>query len=219
MKLAPSILSADFGRLAEQLREVEAAGARLVHVDVMDGHFVPNITIGPVVVAGVKKYTTLPLDVHLMIENPEKYIDAFAGAGADIITVHTEAVTEFYSVLKRIRATGALAGLAINPETPAGALEDVLTELDMVTVMSVNPGFGGQTFIPGSIEKIAAVRRMVDRLAPVVEIEVDGGITIENASSVIDAGADILVAGAAVFGSGDVSSAIARFLAVSAQGD
>lgn len=191
----------------------------MVHVDVMDGHFVPNITIGPVVVAGVKKYTTLPLDVHLMIENPEKYIDAFAGAGADIITVHTEAVTEFYSVLKRIRATGALAGLAINPETPAGALEDVLTELDMVTVMSVNPGFGGQTFIPGSIEKIAAVRRMVDRLAPVVEIEVDGGITIENASSVIDAGADILVAGAAVFGSGDVSSAIARFLAVSAQGD
>lgn len=189
----------------------------MVHVDVMDGHFVPNITIGPVVVAGVKRSTTLPLDVHLMIENPEKYIDAFATAGADIITIHTEAVTEVCPLLNQIKAAGALAGLAINPETPVEALEDILPELDMVTVMSVHPGFGGQIFISGSLDKIAAVRRMVDRLAPAVEIEVDGGITLDNAASVIEAGADILVAGAAVFGAGDISAAVAGFLTILAQ--
>jgi len=218
IKLAPSILSADFGRLAEQLREVEVAGARLIHVDVMDGHFVPNITIGPVVVKSVRKHTALPLDVHLMIENPEKYIKPFVSAGADIITVHVEAVPDARAQVDMIRKAGARAGLAINPGTPAALLENMLPELDMVTVMSVNPGFGGQSFIPESIDKIMAVRGLVDRLAPTVEIEVDGGITIENASSVIAAGADILVAGAAVFGSDDISAAIKRFLAIAAGG-
>ncbi len=219
VKLAPSILSADFGRLAEQLKEVEDAGAHLVHVDVMDGHFVPNITIGPLVVKAVRKYTALPLDVHLMISRPERFIEAFAAAGADLLTVHIEALAGADKCLEQIKAAGARVGLAINPETPVEALEDKLPFLDMVTVMSVNPGFGGQSFIPGSIGKIEAVRRLVDKLAPAVEIEVDGGVTGDNAASVINAGADVLVAGAAVFGGAGITTEIRNFLAVMASGE
>lgn len=189
----------------------------MVHVDVMDGHFVPNITIGPLVVKAVRKYTTLPLDVHLMISRPDRYIDAFAAAGADILTIHTEAVADAHAHIMQIKAAGARAGLAINPGTPVKAIETILPELDMVTVMAVNPGFGGQEFIPESIEKIAAVRRLVESRAPSVEIEVDGGITGDNAASIIDAGADILVAGAAIFGGGGIAAEIKRFLAIMAQ--
>jgi ribulose-phosphate 3-epimerase len=214
--LAPSILSADFGRLAEQLRKIESAGAHLVHIDVMDGHFVPNITIGPVVVKYVKKYTNLPLDVHLMIENPQEYIDAFVAAGADIITVHVEA-GEMRERVAQIKSTGVAAGAAINPQTSPEILNNVLDELNMVTVMSVNPGFGGQVFIPGSLEKIATVREMIDESGKNIDLEVDGGITCDNALSVIQAGADVLVAGSAVFGGAGIATEVERFLAIQAR--
>lgn len=183
----------------------------------MDGHFVPNITIGPVVIKYVKKYTKLPLDVHLMIENPEKYIDVFISAGADMVTVHTEAAGDIHAQIRQIKTTGVVAGVAINPETPVEALRDVLPAVDLVTVMSVKPGFGGQSFIPGSKEKIAAVRTMIDKISQPIKIEVDGGITVENAGSVIDAGADIIVAGAAVFAGGQISDQIKQFLKITTQ--
>ena len=201
VKIAPSILSADFARLADAVAEAEAGGADWIHVDVMDGHFVPNITIGIPVVAALRKVTALPLDVHLMIEEPERYVDAFADAGADWLTVHQEASTHLHRTVQAIQAKGVKAGVSLNPATPATSLEEIAPYLDMVLVMSVNPGFGGQSFIPSSTEKVAKVRSMLDQAGrDGVEIQVDGGIGPGTVGPVVDAGATVVVAGAAVFG-------------------
>jgi ribulose-phosphate 3-epimerase len=202
-KIAPSILSADFGRLAEEIRAVEAAGADWIHIDVMDGHFVPNITIGPGVVASLRKTTKLPFDVHLMIENPEQYIDAFASAGSDVITVHIEAAHHLNRTLTQIKERGIKAGVSLNPATPLYQVEPVLSDVDVLLIMTVNPGFGGQKFISSVLPKIKKARALAESLSPHILIEVDGGITLDNIQSIADAGADVLVAGAAIFGSKD----------------
>ena len=208
-KVAPSILSADFSRLGEEIRAVEAAGADIIHVDVMDGHFVPNITIGPLVVEACKKVTKLPLDVHLMIENPELFIADFAKAGADYLTVHAEAAYHLHRLVQNIREhKGVKAAVSLNPATPLGALDYVLGDLDMVLIMSVNPGFGGQAFIPSALDKIKRLRKMIDDQKLTVEIEVDGGVKPSNGAEIAAAGADILVAGSAVFGATDYAAAI-----------
>lgn len=209
IKVAPSILSADFSRLGEEIRAVEAAGADIIHVDVMDGHFVPNITIGPLVVEACRKVTKLPLDVHLMIENPERYIADFAAAGADYLTVHAEAATHLHRLVQNIREHKSVkAAVSLNPATPLDALEYVLGDLDMVLLMSVNPGFGGQAFIPSALDKIRRLRTMINERKLAVEIEVDGGVKPANAAEIAGAGADILVAGSAVFGAKDYAAAI-----------
>lgn len=199
IKLAPSILSADFSRLGEQVVEATKAGADYIHVDVMDGHFVPNITIGPVVVAAIRPHTHLPLDVHLMIESPEKYIQQFVQAGANILTVHVEVCPHLHRVVESIKELGVKAGVSLNPSTPLTAVDEVLPSLDLVLLMSVNPGFGGQQFIENTIGKIARLRRRLDELGLATELEVDGGINAEIAPRVAQAGATVLVAGAAVF--------------------
>ncbi len=209
IKVAPSILSADFSRLGEEIKAVEAAGADLIHVDVMDGHFVPNITIGPLVVQAARKVTKLPLDVHLMIENPELYVADFAGAGADYITVHAEATYHLHRLLQSIREhKGVKACVALNPATPLSIVEYILQDADMVLIMSVNPGFGGQAFIPSALDKIRELRELISALDLKTEIEVDGGVKPENAAAIAAAGADILVAGSAVFGAKDYAAAI-----------
>lgn len=208
VRIAPSILSADFGRLAEEVGALERQGADWVHVDVMDGRFVPNLTIGPPVVAALRKVTKLPLDVHLMIVEPERYVEAFAKAGADTITVHIEASPHLHRTLQQIRGLGKRAGVSLNPHTPEHALEYVIGDLDLVLVMSVNPGFGGQAFIPEVLPKIQALRAMIDRAKKDVDLEVDGGIKPGTAGLVMEAGADVLVAGNAVFGASDYGSAI-----------
>ena len=209
IKVAPSILSADFSRLGEEIGAVEAAGADIIHVDVMDGHFVPNITIGPLVVEAARRSTKLPLDVHLMITNPELYIADFAKAGADYITVHVETAFHLDRLIQSIKEhQGVKAAVALNPATPLTSLDYVLSNVDMVLIMSVNPGFGGQAFIPSALEKIAWLRKRIDDLGLKTEIEVDGGVKPSNAAGVIRAGADILVAGSAVFGAKDYASAI-----------
>jgi ribulose-phosphate 3-epimerase len=209
VKVAPSILSADFSRLGEEIRAVEAAGADIIHIDVMDGHFVPNITIGPLIVQAARKVTKLPLDVHLMIENPELYIADFAKAGADYLTVHAEAAYHLHRLVQSIREhKGVKAAVSLNPATPLEALDYVLSDLDMVLIMSVNPGFGGQAFIPSQLDKIRALRKRIDDRRLDLEIEVDGGIKTDNAAEVAAAGADILVAGSAVFGAKDYAAAI-----------
>ena len=201
VKISPSILSADFSRLGEEIKKAEKAGADLIHVDIMDGHFVPNITIGPSVVKAIKKVTNLPLDVHLMIEDPDKYIEAFAKAGADIITVHAEASTHLHRSIQYIKDNKVKAGVSLNPATPLDVLDFILSEVDMALVMSVNPGFGGQEFIPQSLGKIKMIRDMIKKRKYKVEIEVDGGINVDNAGDVAKAGADILVMGNAFFNS------------------
>ncbi|WNG60928.1 ribulose-phosphate 3-epimerase [Archangium gephyra] len=206
--VSPSLLSSDFGRLAEEVRAVEAAGADWIHVDVMDGRFVPNITIGPVVVEAIKKAATRPLDVHLMIVEPEKYVDAFAKAGADILTVHAEACTHLHRVIQQIRHAGAKPAVVLNPATPLSAVEEVLGDVDMVLLMSVNPGFGGQSFIAPTVDKVRRLRSMMDARGLSTDIEVDGGINAETARRVVDAGATVLVAGSYVFGSKDYAAAI-----------
>jgi len=209
VKVAPSILSADFSRLGEEIRAVEAAGADIIHIDVMDGHFVPNITIGPLIVQAARKVTKLPLDVHLMIENPELFIADFAKAGADYLTVHAEAAYHLHRLVQSIREhKGVKAAVSLNPATPLEALDYVLGDLDMVLIMSVNPGFGGQAFIPSQLDKIRALRKRIDDRRLDLEIEVDGGIKTDNAAEVAAAGADILVAGSAVFGAKDYAAAI-----------
>ncbi|TAK30251.1 MAG: ribulose-phosphate 3-epimerase [Chloroflexota bacterium] len=214
IKIAPSILSADFSRLGEQIAEAAAAGADYVHVDVMDGHFVQNITIGPVVVEWIRAATTLPLDVHLMILNPERYVADFARAGADILTVHAEATAHLHGIVQSIKKLGVRAGVAINPATPLSALEEILPDLDLAVIMSVNPGFGGQSFIEGAVSKIARLRAQLDALRLQTEIEVDGGINAEIAPRVAQAGARILVAGSAVYSKKEpVADAIARLRA------
>jgi ribulose-phosphate 3-epimerase len=201
IKLAPSILSADFSRLGEQVAEVTKAGADYIHVDVMDGHFVPNITIGAPVVASLRSWTDLPLDVHLMIEQPEAHISQFAEAGADIITVHVEAATHLHRLVEAIKELGVRAGVSLNPATPISSLDEVLPLLDLVLVMTVNPGFGGQAFIGSMMGKIARLRKVLDDRQAKAELEVDGGITATIAPKVAEAGAEVLVAGAAIFGS------------------
>lgn len=209
VKVAPSILSADFGRLADEVRAIEQAGADYVHVDVMDGRFVPNLTIGPLVVEAVKKATSLPLDVHLMIVEPEKYIADFAKAGANLITVHQEACPHLHRTLQQIRAAGAKPSVVLNPSTPLVTLEEVLGEVDQVLLMSVNPGFGGQTFIDATVDKVKRLRAMLDaRGLQRVDIEVDGGINADTAKRVVAAGATVLVAGNAVFKAPDYAKAI-----------
>ena len=213
IKLSPSILSADFARLGEQIAEAERAGADYIHVDVMDGHFVPNITIGPLVVAAIRPHTRLPLDVHLMIEAPERYIGDFANAGADIITVQQEACVHLHRVVEQIKGFNKKAGVAINPATPVGVLEEILPYVDLVLAMTVNPGFGGQAFIETMPQKIAAMRKMIDTrgLAARIELEVDGGINAATAPRVAAAGARVLVAGNAVFnGKMSVAEAIRK---------
>ena len=199
IKLAPSILSADFSHLGEQVAEATAAGADYIHIDIMDGHFVPNITIGAPVVASIRHWTNLPLDVHLMIEAPERQIKQFADAGADIISVHIEACPHIHRVVQTIKGLGIKAGVALNPGTPIDTLEEALSSLDLVLVMTVNPGFGGQAFIEAMLDKIARLRAELDKKGLATELEVDGGINAETASKVVEAGARVLVAGAAVF--------------------
>ena len=199
IKLAPSILSADFARLGEQIDEVARAGADYIHVDVMDGHFVPNITIGAPVVASIRRVTSLPLDVHLMIEHPERYISDFINAGADIITVHVEASPHLKSTIRLIKELGARAGVSLNPPTPLSTVKEFLPHVDLVLIMSVNPGFGGQSFIPETLPRIANMRKILDNRKPGIELEVDGGVNAENAPDIVEAGADVLVAGNSVF--------------------
>ena len=208
-KIAPSILSADFSRLGEEIRALDAAGADYIHVDVMDGHFVPNITIGPLVVEAVRKVTALPLDVHLMIENPDLYIPEFARAGSDIIVVHAEATHHLHRTVQLIKSLGKKAGVSLNPATPLHVLDYVLEDLDLVLLMTVNPGFGGQSFIEACIPKIHALRAMLDKRGLETELEVDGGVKTGNIDRISRAGADVFVAGSAVFGTSDYAATIA----------
>ncbi len=206
--IAPSILSSDFGRLAEEVRAVEKAGADWIHVDVMDGHFVPNLTIGPVVVKAVRKATSLPIDVHLMIEDADRYLDAFADAGADLLSVHVEACTHLQRTLAHIRKLGKKAGVVLNPATSEETIRYVLGDIDLVLVMSVNPGFGGQAFLGATLPKIRALRAMIDASGFPIHLEVDGGVTKETAPEVLRAGGDVLVAGNAVFNQPSYEEAI-----------
>lgn len=213
IKIAPSILSADFARLGEEIKDVEMGGADYIHVDVMDGHFVPNITIGPLIVEAVRPVTDLPLDVHLMISNPDAYIEAFAKAGADIITVHAEACPHLHRTIQLIRSYGIKAGVVLNPSTPADVLEYVIKDIDMVLLMTVNPGFGGQSFIEAVVPKIRRVREMVTSAGVDVDIEVDGGVNPEIARICAQAGANVLVAGSAIYNEKDRAAAIAAIRA------
>lgn len=208
IRIAPSILSADFGRLAEEIAAI--ATADYVHVDVMDGHFVPNLTIGPVVIEAVRRATKLPLDVHLMIEDAERWVGAYAKAGADLIGVHAEACPHLHRTIGQIRELGKQACVVLNPHTPLEAIEWVLRDVQMVLVMSVNPGFGGQAFIPSALEKIAQLRRMIDERDYQVEIEVDGGVKVDNIAQVVKAGANVIVSGSGVFGTKDYAATIAE---------
>ena len=214
-KIAPSLLSADFSKLQEDVTLVEEGGADVLHVDVMDGHFVPNITFGPFIVKAIKKCASIPLDVHLMIENPERYIEDFAKAGSDYITVHVEACTHIHRVLQQIKATGAKAGVSLNPGTPLSSIEEVLGDVDMILIMSVNPGFGGQSFIQGALDKIKRLRKMLsERGLDHVEIEIDGGVKLENIAEVAAAGVDIFVSGSGIYKAEDPKKMIAEMKAV-----
>ena len=216
VRIAPSILSADFTILGQQIAAAERGGADLIHVDVMDGHFVPNLSIGVPVVRSIRKVATVPLDVHLMIEEPDRYLDAFVDAGAAMISVHLEVLPHLHRTLQAIKELGAKAGVAINPSTPVGTLEEVAGMVDYVLVMSVNPGFGGQTFIPRSESKILAVRAHLDRQGNTAPIEVDGGVDTSNAARLVEAGATILVAGTSIFGTGDPEQAVRDLRAAAA---
>jgi ribulose-phosphate 3-epimerase len=208
VRIAPSILAADFSALGEEIATAERGGADLIHVDVMDGHFVPNITIGPPVVRAIKRVTSLPLDVHLMIADPARYLTTFADAGADFLSVHVEATPHLHKTLTEIKKLGVQAGVALNPSTPESVLNEIATEVDFILVMSVNPGFGGQKFIPRTLTKIVAIQEILEKAKNEAPIEVDGGISQSNAGDVVAAGADMLVAGSAIFGSPDPSQAI-----------
>ncbi|MEA2040951.1 MAG: ribulose-phosphate 3-epimerase [Bacteroidota bacterium] len=199
-KISPSLLSANFAHLEQDIKMLEAGGAHLLHIDVMDGHFVPNITMGPVVMKDVKRVTKLPLDVHLMIEHPEQYIDAFADAGADYLTVHAEATSHLHRAVQQIKSKGIKAGVSLNPHTPLSVLENILSDIDLILIMSVNPGFGGQSFIPNTLKKLEKLNRMLsEHDARHIEIEVDGGVKLDNIKQVSDAGCDIFVSGSGIF--------------------
>jgi ribulose-phosphate 3-epimerase len=208
VRIAPSILSADFSKLGEEVAAIEAAGADWVHIDVMDGHFVPNLTFGAPVVSCLRKVTKMPFDVHLMVEAPQNYIADFAKAGADILTVHLETAPHLHRVIQAIKEAGLKAAVSLNPSTPLCLLEEILPELDMVLLMSVNPGFGGQAFIPSSMEKVRKLRQMMDEKGLTTDIQVDGGVTPDNAAQLIAAGATVLVAGSAVYKAPDMANAI-----------
>ena len=211
IKLAPSILSADFGRLGEQVEEATLAGADYIHVDIMDGHFVPNLTMGSLIVKHIRSWTSLPLDIHMMTEHPETLIDDFIKYGSNIITVHAEASPHLHRIIYQIKNAGVRAGIALNPSTPINAIEDLLPDLDQILVMTVNPGFGGQTFIPTMINKIKQARRIIDKRDLNIELEVDGGINELTAQTVVKAGAQILVAGSAVYNNeATIAEAISR---------
>jgi ribulose-phosphate 3-epimerase len=212
VEIAPSILSADFTRLGEQVAAVERAGASYVHFDVMDGHFVPNLTIGPFIVEWVRKATNLPIDAHLMIENPDNFIGAFAKAGASMISFHPEATYHVHRTINYIRQSGCKAGVVLNPATPLAMIEEVINDVDYVLLMSVNPGFGGQKFIPGSLDKLRRLRTLIQSSGSQARIEIDGGIGIENVAAVVAAGAEILVAGSAIFGKPDPGEAVRQLL-------
>jgi len=211
--IAPSILAADFVRLADEIAAVEQAGADLLHIDVMDGHFVPNLTIGPPVIESIKKVAKVPLDVHLMITNADTFIPEFVAAGADYITVHVEACPHLHRTIQSIKERGVKAGVTLNPATPVSLLQEILADVDLVLIMSVNPGFGGQKFIPSVLKKIAAIREMLDRLQSRALLEVDGGVKPDNAAQIIAAGANVLVAGSAIFASRDYAGTIAALRA------
>jgi ribulose-phosphate 3-epimerase len=214
LKIAPSILAADFARLGEQVKEAERAGADRIHVDVMDGHFVPNISMGPFVVKALRPVTSLPLEVHLMIENPDQYLDDFAKAGCDTLQVHVEGAINLHRTIQHIKHLGKKAGVVLNPHTPAPAIGEILGDVDMVLVMTVNPGFGGQQFIASTLNKIRQLRRLVETVKPGMEIEVDGGIDAQTAPRAAEAGATVFVAGSAVFGAADgIAAAIGRMKA------
>ena len=208
VRIAPSILSADFARLADEVARVEAGGADLLHVDVMDGHFVPNLTVGPPIVEALRKVTKLPLDVHLMITNADAYIQEFADAGADYLTVHVEACPHLHRTIQAIKERGVKAGVTLNPATPLSSVEAILPDADLLLIMSVNPGFGGQSFIPASLRKISQARAMIERTHSRALLEVDGGVKVENAAQIVAAGADILVSGSAIFSSKDYGATI-----------
>lgn len=210
VKIAPSILSADFSKLGEEIKDVERGGADYIHVDVMDGHFVPNITIGPLIVEAIRPITKLPLDVHLMIENPDQYIEAFANAGADYLTVHVEACKHLHRTIHYIKSFGVKAGVVLNPATPVQTIEHVIEDIDMVLLMTVNPGFGGQKFIEQVLPKITQVKELVDKKGLSVEIEVDGGVNEETARKCVEAGANVLVAGSAIYNERDRKTAIEK---------
>ena len=212
IRIAPSILSADFSRLGEEIAAIDAAGADYIHVDVMDGHFVPNISFGPLVMASVRKFTTKPFDVHLMIAPVDPYIAAFAKAGADIITVHAEAGPHLHRTLQAIRAEGKKAGVAINPATPVSALENVIDDIDLLLVMSVNPGFGGQSFIPAALAKLRQAHALIGNRP--IDLEVDGGITVDNARAVADTGCNVFVAGSSIYGGNDPATYQPRISAI-----
>jgi len=213
IQIAPSILAADFARLAEEVAKVEAAGADLIHVDVMDGHFVPNLTVGPPIVEALRAVTSLPLDVHLMITNPDAFIPEFADAGATYLTVHTETCPHLHRTIQLIKELGVKAGVTLNPSTSLVALEDIVPDVDLVLIMSVNPGFGGQSFIPRSLAKISRARELITRSGSQAFLEVDGGIKPDNVAQVVEAGADILVAGSAIFSSDNYAETIQAFRA------
>jgi len=207
--LAPSILSADFSRLGEQIQEVEAGGAAMIHVDVMDGHFVPNISIGPAVTAAVRKVTQLPVDCHLMIEEPDRYVEAFAKAGAEMISVHVEVLRHMHGTIRAIKGLGVKAGVVLNPSTPLSSLDEILGDVDFVLMMTVNPGFGGQTLIPSVLPKVRQLRERIYEQGLDTRIEIDGGVTLENLDEVAATGVDMIVAGSAVFGDDPQASAAA----------
>jgi ribulose-phosphate 3-epimerase len=216
--IAPSVLSADFGRLADEIRAVESAGADVIHVDVMDGRFVPNITVGPLVVAAVRKATRLPVDVHLMIVEPERYVEAFARAGASLISVHAEVSPHLHRTLQAIRSAGARPAVALNPSTPLDAVEYVLGDCEMVLLMTVNPGFGGQAYIPAVTDKVRRLREMAEARGQALDIEVDGGVQLATAEAVAAAGANVLVAGTAIFGAPDYRAAVRDLRDAAARG-
>ena len=211
-RLSPSILSADFGNLYDDVKKVEDGGAHMLHVDVMDGHFVPNITIGPVVLEGLRGKTAVPLDIHLMIENPDQYIEKFVFENTEIISVHQEACTHLHRSIQNIKSFGVKAGVAINPATSLRTLDEILEYIDMVIIMTVNPGFGGQSFIESGLRKIAQIRNMIEDRGLSVDIEVDGGVKKDNAKKILDAGANILVAGSAIFSKSDPKAETEAFL-------
>ncbi len=212
-KIAPSILSADFAHLADEIAKVTEAGADMIHVDVMDGHFVPNFTIGPPIVKAIRKVTRLPLDVHLMMTNPEDFIHDFIKAGSNYITVHVETCPHLHRTIQSIKEEGVKAGVTLNPATPLASVEEILGEVDLLLIMSVNPGFGGQSFIPSTLEKLRRARKMIDQRGLNVELEIDGGVKVENIAAMAQAGADIFVSGSAIFHSKDYKDTIQKMRA------